>query len=148
MKMTRSWKNEKLKDMDERELEAFHVAKVIKSLVGKEMTFYEKKDGNFIPVSRRITFKDFAILSYKLEGIEDVYREVFAREGIPLYIVKGRGFYRRPEIKAVISALYVLQNPNSNYYFTQFFFTPFTDNAEQKSRSLEFRMARLRFSTR
>jgi len=124
-------KVKKLKDMDERELEAFHVAKVIKSLVGKEMTFYEKKDGNFVPVSRRITFKDFAILSYKLEGIEDVYREVFAREGIPLYIVKGRGFYRRPEIKAVISALYVLQNPNSNYYFTQFFFTPFTDNAEQ-----------------
>jgi len=33
----------KLKDMDERELEALHVAKVIKSLVGKEMTFYEKR---------------------------------------------------------------------------------------------------------
>lgn len=124
-------KMKKLKDMDERELEALHVAKVIKSLVGKEMTFYEKKDGKFVPISRRITFKDFSILSYKLEGIEDVYREVFAREGIPLYIVKGRGFYRRPEIKAVISALYAIQNPNSNYYFTQFFFTPFTDNLEQ-----------------
>ncbi|QIV78637.1 UvrD-helicase domain-containing protein [Fervidobacterium pennivorans] len=124
-------KMKKLKEMDERELEAFYVAKVIKSLVGKEMTFYEKQDGKFVPTSRKITFKDFAILSYKLEGIEDVYREVFAKEGIPLYIVKGRGFYRRPEIKAVISALYVIQNPNSNYYFTQFFFTPFTDNVEQ-----------------
>lgn len=120
-----------LSDMDDRELEAVYVAKVINSLVGKEMTFYEKQDGKFIPVSRKITYKDFAILSYKLQDIEDVYREVFAREGIPLYIVKGRGFYKRPEIKAVISALYVIQNPNSNYYFTQFFFTPFTDDVNR-----------------
>lgn len=130
-KSDESESSDELLKIDDRELEALHVARTIKSLVGKEMTFYEKQNGNFLTVTRKITYKDFAILSYKLQDVEDVYREVFAREGIPLYIVKGRGFYKRPEIKAVISALYVVQNPNSNYYFTQFFFTPFTDDVSE-----------------
>ena len=136
-KSDESESSDELLKMDDRELEALHVARTIKSLVGKEMTFYEKQNGNFLPVRRRITYKDFVILSYKLQNVEDVYREVFAKEGIPLYIVKGRGFYKRPEIKAVISALYVVQNPNSNYYFTQFFFTPFTDEISENTSTNE-----------
>ncbi|MGQ9855885.1 MAG: UvrD-helicase domain-containing protein [Fervidobacterium sp.] len=116
-----------------RELEALSVAKMIKALVGKEMTFYEKQDGKHVPVVRKITYKDFAILSYKLQEVEDVYREVFAREGIPLYIVKGRGFYRRPEIRAVISALDVIQNPNNNYHFVQIFLSPFFEEISENS---------------
>ncbi|WP_434223468.1 UvrD-helicase domain-containing protein [Fervidobacterium gondwanense] len=118
---------------NEREIEALSVAKMIKALVGKEMTFYEKQDGKHVPVVRKITYKDFAILSYKLQEVEDVYREVFAREGIPLYIVKGRGFYRRPEIRAVISALDVIQNPNNNYHFVQIFLSPFFEEISENS---------------
>ncbi|ODN29938.1 UvrD-helicase domain-containing protein [Fervidobacterium thailandense] len=108
--------------------EALLVAKAIDELVGKEMTFFEKEGGILKPITRKITYKDIAILSYKLSGVEEIYREVFAKFGIPLYVVKGRGFYRRPEIRAVVSALNVIQNPNNNYNFVEFFFTPFVED--------------------
>ena len=110
------------------ETEALLVAKAISELVGKEMTFFEKDGGNLKPIKRKITYKDITVLSYKVSGVENVYRDVFARFGIPLYVVKGRGFYKRPEIRAVVSALNVIQNPNSNYNFMEFFFTPFFED--------------------
>lgn len=110
------------------ETEALLVAKTISELVGKEMTFFEKDGGNLKPIKRKITYKDITVLSYKVSGVENVYRDVFARFGIPLYVVKGRGFYKRPEIRAVVSALNVIQNPNSNYNFMEFFFTPFFED--------------------
>lgn len=108
--------------------EALLVAKAIHELVGKEMTFFQQDAGVLKAVTRKITYKDIAILSYKLSGVEEIYREVFEKFGIPLYVVKGRGFYRRPEIRAVVSALNVIQNPNNNYNFVEFFFTPFVED--------------------
>ncbi|MGC8956183.1 MAG: UvrD-helicase domain-containing protein, partial [Fervidobacterium sp.] len=105
--------------------EASLVALSIKNLVGKELTFFDKDSGQYI--TRQVDYKDIVILSYKLQNIEDVYREVFSKYGIPLYVVKGRGFYKRPEVRAILSALSVIQNPNNDYHFTEFFFTPFVE---------------------
>lgn len=115
---------------DRVESEAKLVAWMVMELVGQEMTFYEKTDLGPQPVKRRVEFRDIAVLSYRLSPIESTFREVFAKFGVPLYVVKGRGFYRRPEVRAVVSALKVIQNPNGNYNFTEFFFTPFVESPE------------------
>lgn len=105
--------------------EALVVAQTIKDIVGKEMTFYEKHGGIVNPITRKIEYKDIAILTYRLSNIESIYREIFAKFDIPMYVVKGRSFYRKPEIRAIVSALNVIQNPDNNYNFMEFFFTPF-----------------------
>lgn len=108
--------------------EANLVAMAIKNLVGKEITIFDKEKNDY--VTRKVEYKDIAILSYKLAGIESVYREAFGKFNIPLYVVKGRGFYKRPEIRAVISALSVIQNPNNDYNFVEFFLTPFVESTD------------------
>jgi len=119
--------------LDGYEQEAILVAKTIKSLVGKEMTFYEKENGTLRARRRKIEYKDFTILTYKLQGVEEYYREVFSKFGIPLYVVNGRGFYKRPEIRSVMSAMTAIQNPNSDYNFANFFFTPFLEDVDSDS---------------
>lgn len=121
-------------------MEALLVAKVINELVGKEMTFFEKDSSGLKPVKRKITYKDITILSYKLSSVEDTYKDVFAKFNIPLYVVKGRSFYKRPEIKSIISALNVIQNPNNNYNFMEFFFTPFFEDTEVKDSFDKFKI--------
>lgn len=108
--------------------EANLVAMVIKNLIGKEITIFDKEKNDYI--TKKVEYKDIAILSYKLAGIEPIYRETFGKFNIPLYIVKGRGFYKRPEIRAVISALSVIQNPNNDYNFVEFFLTPFVESTD------------------
>ena len=120
-------------ELNKREQEAIIVAKTIKSLVGKEMTFFEKENGTVRARRRKIDYKDFVILTYKLQGVEEYYREAFAKFGIPLYVVSGRGFYKRPEIRSVMTAITAIQNPNSDYNFANFFFTPFLENVNPDS---------------
>ena len=92
--------------------EAETAAKVIKSLVM----------GN-----DDISYKDITILRRSLKPAENIYKDVFKREGIPLYVVGGHSFYSRPEIEGVISALKAVQNPNNDYLFSLFFFSPLTN---------------------
>ncbi|MFN3692157.1 MAG: UvrD-helicase domain-containing protein [Fervidobacterium sp.] len=113
---------------DSSETEALIVAQTIKDIVGKEMTFFERVDGTLKPVTRKIDYHDITILTYRLSNIENVYREVFSKFNIPLYVVKGRSFYKKPEIRSIVSALNVIQNPNNNYNFMEFFFTPFFED--------------------
>ncbi|MFN6992278.1 MAG: UvrD-helicase domain-containing protein, partial [Fervidobacterium sp.] len=116
------------KPTDNVETEALIVAQTIKDIVGQQMTFFERVEGTTRPVTRKIDYRDITILTYRLSNIEHIYRDVFSKFNIPLYVVKGRSFYKKPEIRAIISALNVIQNPNNNYNFMEFFFTPFFDD--------------------
>ncbi|WP_228288193.1 UvrD-helicase domain-containing protein [Thermosipho ferrireducens] len=115
---------EKLNKEKRIKAEAEAAAFVINSLVGKELKM-KKRSGEKIEYEvTTIKYGDFAILRSRIANVEEVYQEVFRNHGIPLYIVGGKNFYNRLEIKAVLSALYAVQNPNNNFYFTQFFFSP------------------------
>ncbi|MDK2885934.1 MAG: ATP-dependent helicase Rep [Thermosipho sp. (in: thermotogales)] len=99
------------------EKEAQTAAYIISKLVGKTLT---TKDGN----DHIISYKDFAILRSRISNAEEIYSTTFKKYGIPLYIVGGRNFYKRLEIKALLNTLNAIQNPNNNFFFTQFFFSP------------------------
>ncbi len=89
--------------------EAKTAAKIVKALVR----------GN-----KDLSYKDITILRRSLKSSENIYKDVFKAEGIPLYVVGGHSFYSRPEIEGIISALKAVQNPNNDYLFTLFFFSP------------------------
>ncbi|MDK2899549.1 MAG: hypothetical protein PWQ45_51 [Thermosipho sp. (in: thermotogales)] len=109
------------KNKKEREKsEALVAAYIIKNLVGKTMTVKEKD--NY--VKRKIKYSDFVILRSTLSNQEEVYKNVFKKFNIPLHVVSSKGFFERLEIKALLNALYAVQNPNNDFYFTQFFFSP------------------------
>ncbi|MBO8160721.1 MAG: UvrD-helicase domain-containing protein [Thermosipho sp. (in: Bacteria)] len=101
--------------------EAETVAYIISKLVGKKLTV---KDKNNFQKDHIITYKDFAILRSRIANAEEIYSDTFKKAGIPLYIVGGRNFYKRLEIKTILNVLNAIQNPNNNFYFTQFFFSP------------------------
>ncbi len=92
--------------------EAETAVKVIKALVGQML------NGNVV------SYKDITILRRSLKHAEDIYRDVFKKHGVPLYVVGSHTFYSRPEIEGVISSLKAVQNPNNDYMFTVFFFSP------------------------
>ena len=108
-------KSEKKDDKIEKEAQT--AAYIISKLVGKTLT---TKDGK----EHTISYKDFAILRSRISNAEEKYTSIFKKYGIPLYIVGGRNFYKRLEIKAILNTLNAIQNPNNNFYFTQFFFSP------------------------
>ncbi|ONN27572.1 DNA helicase UvrD [Thermosipho affectus] len=100
--------------------EALVAAYIIKKLVGKELTINVKNKC----IDKKITYGDFAILRSRLSNAEGIYKEVFEAYNIPLHIVGGKSFYKQLEIQTILNALFAVQNPNNNYYFTRFFFSP------------------------
>ncbi|SHH44074.1 UvrD-helicase domain-containing protein [Thermosipho atlanticus] len=108
----------KLKENEDKiKKEAEVAAYLISKLVGKKLC--TKNNENHI-----ITYNDFVILRSRIANAEEIYSEVFKKYGIPLYIIGGKNFYKRLEIKTILNALNAIQNPNNNFYFTQFFFSP------------------------
>lgn len=103
------------------EIEAMVSAYIIKKLVGQKMTVKDKEKGC---IEREIKYSDFAILRSSLYRKEDVYKKVFKKFNIPLHVVSSKGFFERIEVKAILNALNAVQNPNNDFYFTQFFFSP------------------------
>jgi len=61
--------------------------------------------------SDRYDYKDFAMLFRATTDIY-FYEYELRNYGIPYYVVGGRGFYKQPEIKDLISFLELLENPH------------------------------------
>ncbi|MDF0594215.1 UvrD-helicase domain-containing protein [Methanotrichaceae archaeon M04Ac] len=103
-----------------REDEAMAAAVFIKSLVGRNFSFVERRsdgDGHVFLAGRRrrIYFRDFAILIRKLRGgTGDRYRQALQNMGIPCYVVGESGFFDLPEIKGLVSILSLLADPGDD----------------------------------
>ncbi|ABR30287.1 DNA helicase UvrD [Thermosipho melanesiensis] len=110
---------EETKNLLEKEAEI--AAFIVKKLVGKKITV---KGQNGTCIDKEITYGDFAILRSRLKDAEDVYKSIFEKYGIPLHVIGGKSFYKQLEILAILNALFAVQNPNNNYFFTRYFFSP------------------------
>ena len=103
-----------------REDEAMAAAVFIKSLVGRDFSFVERRsdgDGHVFLAGRRrrIYYRDFAILIRKLRGgTGDRYRQALQKMGIPCYVVGESGFFDLPEIKGLVSILSLLADPGND----------------------------------
>lgn len=86
------------------ECEALYAAKRIKELVGTPT--FNAKEGVF----KDIKFKDIVILLRAVSSSSEVYGEIFANEGIPLYLDNQTGYFDSIEIKILLDLLKVIDN--------------------------------------
>jgi len=90
---------------DAREWEAYCVAKRIKELIRTgEVT---GEDGKLRPV----TYGDIVLLFRSPSSFEDAYKRIFEKEGIPLYMTSGSGYFDSVEIQNLVKFLQVIENP-------------------------------------
>lgn len=87
--------------------EAQFVAKTIKNMVesGYEISIKGQP-------KRRAKYSDFAILSRKIQGISNLYKEVFSSYGIALDINYKRGLLENKEILPLVGLFNVLEYPD------------------------------------
>jgi len=92
--------------------------KIIKKLMNQKIY---NKNGEL----KDIQFKDIALLLKQIKGYEEEIKKHFEEAKINYYIVGSKMFYKRPEIKALISLLKIIDNPNSDYDFLSSLFSIF-----------------------
>lgn len=97
------------------EFEAVLTAGRIKELMygmgGREpLMVYDRDSGQL----RRLKFSDIAILFRSTAGYAEVYTEVLAEEGIPVYTSLSEGYFDTFEIGAILDMLSVIDNPRQD----------------------------------
>jgi ATP-dependent helicase/nuclease subunit A len=93
-------------DLDESAKEARVIARQLQQLVRQQHEIRDEKTGQL----RAVEFGDMAILLRSPRGKADVFTREFAREGVPLSVLRG-GFYESPEILDLLSLMQLLDNP-------------------------------------
>ena len=88
-----------------RRTEARYIAARIRSCVGKMMI--TQKDGS----RRCATYKDIIILLRTTSGWDDIFREVFELEQIPVVTASKTGYFSASEIQTLMNLIRVLNNP-------------------------------------
>ena len=91
------------------ELEAVHLAKLIKGYVTNRYQIYDRSLENH----RDVTYKDIVILMRSLTHVT-VFQDVFRRYEIPLFAEVTTDLFEAIEIVNVLSALRVIDNPNQD----------------------------------
>jgi uncharacterized protein (TIGR00375 family) len=96
--------------------EAEYVVHQIEKMVGG--TSYFSIDSGRVDDEDEITgrsFSDFAVL-YRIGAQSKLLIEAFQRSGIPFQTAGQIPFYEHPEIQEILSFLWFIYNPNSNYH--------------------------------
>ncbi len=93
-------------ELDESAMEARVIARRLKQLVRDHHRIRDEKTGEL----RGVEFGDMAILLRSPRGKADVFTREFAREGVPLSVLRG-GFYESAEILDLLSLMQLLDNP-------------------------------------
>lgn len=101
---------EELEDMqgnqNAQELEALAVAQKIQSMVGKEQ-IVDKETGEYRPVE----YGDIVVLLRTSTGWSEIFQQVLASQGIPVYSVSRTGYFSTQEIMTVLNYLKICDNP-------------------------------------
>ncbi|NLN04976.1 MAG: UvrD-helicase domain-containing protein, partial [Clostridiaceae bacterium] len=88
-------------------LEAMLIANRIKKLFEDDFMVYDKHEKTM----RKIQYKDIVILMRSVSDKADIFRQVFASYGIPLYYEGKGGFFASLEISVVLAFLSIIDNP-------------------------------------
>ena len=98
-------------ELDSMQIEARFVAKRIRELMElkgeNSLKVYDKNLDDY----RRATYKDIVILLRSSNKLSPIFIEEFKRVGIPLFSEGGGGYFDTLEVKTVISALEIIDNP-------------------------------------
>ncbi|MCD8326307.1 MAG: UvrD-helicase domain-containing protein [Lachnospiraceae bacterium] len=92
--------------LDARQLEAYSAAKKIKELLRSGRVVNESRTG-----LRPVVLEDIVLLFRSPSLYEEAYREVFARENIPLSFVSGSGYFDAKEVQNLVKFLECVENP-------------------------------------
>ena len=93
-------------DMDSKELEAYGIATRIHQLI-RDFKVTDKATGQLRPCR----FGDIVVLLRTNSGWDEVFKEVFTRQGIPSHMTARTGYFSATEIQNVMQFLRVLDNP-------------------------------------
>lgn len=97
---------DRLEQYDAKQWEAYCVAKRIKELIRTGQVTAE--DGKSL---RQVNYGDIVLLFRSPSGFETAYKEVFEKEGIPMYMTSGSGYFDTVEIQNLVKFLQVIENP-------------------------------------
>ncbi len=96
--------DEEILEMKRAELEAFTAASIIKESRGQPYFDDASKE------ERQLGYKDMVILLRSAAGIGDIYYETLEKEGVPVYMDSGDGFFDTQEISIFLNLLKVIDN--------------------------------------
>ncbi|SCJ18349.1 ATP-dependent helicase/nuclease subunit A [uncultured Clostridium sp.] len=105
-------KEEEREEIDNIQLEARMIGKIIKDLInpdenGQAMKVYDKKLGSY----RSAEFKDIVILLRATSSWAPVFVDELMNMDIPTYADTGIGYFDTIEIKTILSLLQIIDNP-------------------------------------
>lgn len=103
---------EEEEDLDNIQIEARAIGKIIKEIVGKDsdgkiQMVYDKEEKRY----RQAKYKDIVILLRATSNWASVLTEEFTNMDIPVYADTGTGYFDTIEIKTIVSLLKVIDNP-------------------------------------
>ena len=103
---------EEEEDLDNIQIEARAIGKIIKEIVGKNsdgkiQMVYDKEEKRY----RQAKYKDIVILLRATSNWASVLTEEFTNMDIPVYADTGTGYFDTIEIKTIVSLLKVIDNP-------------------------------------
>ncbi len=97
---------EAAEEMTGKELEAYAVAAKIRRLM-ERFQVTDKETGRLRPCR----YRDIVVLLRTNSGWDEVFKEVFAKQGIPAHTTAKTGYFSASEIQNVMQFLRVLDNP-------------------------------------
>lgn len=92
-------------DVNDREAEAYMVARRIKDL----MANHRVEDGS--ENGRPLKYSDIAILLRSSKGWDNVFMNILENEGIPVHVASAQGYFLSFEIKILLEYLKIIDNP-------------------------------------
>lgn len=103
-----------------REIEAQHIANIIRETIENKMQVADKNG------TRDISYRDFCILMRATGGGRaETYSEVLARNNIPVYVSNKTGFFQADEINSMLNLMRVIDNPLQDIPMLAVLFSPF-----------------------
>lgn len=104
--MQKQEKDSEGEQLGAKELEAMGIARRIRRLV-QEFQVTDKESGQLRPCR----YQDIVVLLRSNSGWDEVFKEVFAGQGIPAHVTSKTGYFSTTEIQTLMQMLRVLNNP-------------------------------------
>ncbi len=97
------------KSVGKTEEEAFMIARRICAMVGQTLVTDTKTQQ-----LRPAEYRDIVILLRTAKGVDEVFRKVFEKSGIPVHISSASGYFMAQEVRTVINYITLLVNPRQD----------------------------------
>ena len=104
------WDDEDEQGGSREETEARCVAERIRKLKAEGLKVFDKELG----YNRELGYGDIVLLASSLKPYEKALRKVFSEYDIPLYLNASTGYFNASEVKCLVAALRVIDNPRQD----------------------------------